>query len=73
MKESDDWAATLSRSYEQELQILTSKANNLKSTCEHIVRQREEEAKTAREALEICCAQIGMDETKIKVLFDKHR
>ena len=40
MKESDDRAANLSRSYKQELQILATKAANLKSTCEHIVRQR---------------------------------
>ena len=68
MKESDDRATKLNRNYEQELQILIAKANNLKSTCEHIVRQREQEAKVAREDLE-----IGMDETRIIALIAKHR
>ena len=73
MKESDDRAAKLNRSYDQELQILTSKSANLKSTCEHIVRQRQQEAQTTREELEIFRAQIGMDETRIKTLIAKHR
>ena len=73
MKESDDRATKLNRNYEQELQILIAKANNLKSTCEHIVRQRQQEAQTTREELEIFRAQIGMDETRIKTLIAKHR
>ena len=73
MKESDEREAQLRHNYEHELQILTTKAKGLQSTCEHIVRQREQEAKTTREELEICLAQIGMDETRIKALIDKHR
>ena len=68
MKESDETAAQLNHNYKQELQILTTKAKSLQSTCEHIVRQREQEAKVAREDLE-----IGMDETRIIALIAKHR
>ena len=73
MKESDDRGAKLNRNYEQELQILTAAINSLHSTCEHIIRQREQEAQAVREELEICRAQIGMDETRIKVLIVMHR
>ena len=47
MKESDDMDAKLSRNYEQELQILTTKAAGLKSTCEHIIRQCQQEAQVS--------------------------
>ena len=40
MKEEDDKAAQLSRSYEQELEIIKAKAASLQTTCEHIVCQR---------------------------------
>ena len=73
MKEVDDMAAQLSRSYEWELEILKAKAASLKATCEHIVRQRQQEAQAAKEELEVCRAQIGMGETRIKALFAMHR
>ena len=73
MKESNERAAQLSRNYEQELQILIAKAKSLQSTCEHIIRQSEQEAMAAMEYLRIYHAQTGMDETRIKALIGKHR
>ena len=68
IKESDERAAQLTKRYEQALELVTAKAQSAQSTCEHIVRQREQEAKVAREDLE-----IGMDETRIIALIAKHR
>mgnify|MGYP000173227332 CR=1 FL=1 len=44
MKESDERAAQLSRSYKRELEIIKAKVASLQSTCEHIVHQRQQEA-----------------------------
>ena len=72
MKESNERVAQLTKRYEQSLEIQTAKAKSTQSTCELIIRKCEDEAKTAREELELCRAQIGMEETRIKVLIDKH-
>ena len=73
MKEEDDRAAQLSRSYEQELKIIKAKAFSLQSTCEHIVRQRQQEVQIAREELEASRAQYEMGEIRIKALVAKNR
>ena len=73
MKEENDRATQLSHSYERELEILKANVVSLKSTCKHIIRQRQQEAKAAKEKLEVCRAQIGMGETINKALVTKHR
>ena len=73
MKESNEREAELNKKYGQAIELLTTKAKSTQSTCELIIRKCEDEAKTAREELELCRAQIGMDETRIKILIDKHR
>ena len=73
MKEADDRAAQLSRSYEQELKIIKAKAFSLQSTCEHIVRQRQQEVQIAREELEANHPQYEMGEIRIKALVAKNR
>ena len=73
MKESNEREAELNKKYGQAIELLTTKAKSTQSTCELIIRKCEDEAKTAREELELCRAQIGMEETRIKVLIDKHR
>ena len=42
------------------------------ASCELIIRKCEEDAKAAREELELCRAQIGLDGTRIKILIDKY-
>ena len=73
MKDADNKAAQLNRNYERELEILKANVVSLKSTCKHIIRQRQQEAKAAKEKLEVCRAQIGMGETRIKALVAKNR
>ena len=73
MKEADDMAAQLSRSYKWELEIIKTKATSLQSTCEHIVRQQHQEVQIAREELEASRAQYEMGETRIKTVVAKHR
>ena len=58
MKDADNKAAQLNRNYERELEILKEKAANLKSTCEHIVHQRQQEARVAKEELEVYRDQL---------------
>ena len=72
MKELDESVAQLTKRYEESLELITAKAKSTQSTCKLIIRKCEDEAKTAREELELCRAQIGMEETRIKVLIDKH-
>ena len=72
IKELDERASQLTKRYEQSLELVTTKAKNTQTTCELIVRKCEEDAKTARAELELCRAQIGIVETGIKILTDKH-
>ena len=44
MKEMEDRFAQLSRNYKRKLEEIKAWAANLQSTCEHIVRQRQQEA-----------------------------
>ena len=73
MKEADDRVAQLSRNYERKLEEIKAQVASLQSTCEHIVRQRQQEAYSAREELEVDRAQYEMDEIRIKALVTKHR
>ena len=72
-KESDETAAQLLKNYEQSIALVTAKAKDTQASCELIIRKCEEDAKAAREELELYQAEIGMDETRIKILIDKHR
>ena len=73
IKESVERAAQVTKNYEQSITLVTAKTKNTQATCELIVRKSEEDAKATRAELELCRAQIGMDETIIKILNDKHR
>ena len=53
MKEADDRAAQLSRNYERKLEEIKAKVSCLQSTCGHIMRQRQQEARSAREELQV--------------------
>ena len=73
MKEADDRVAQLSRNYERKLEEIKAQVASLQSTCEHIVRQRQQEAQITREELEANHPQYEMGETIIKALVAKHR
>ena len=73
MKEEDDRTAQVSRNYARKLEEITARAASLQSTCEHIVRQHQQEAQTAREELEFYRAQYESGETRIKASVAKHR
>ena len=72
IKESVERAAQVTKNYEQSITLVTAKTKNTQATCELIVRKSEEDAKATRAELELCRAQIGIVETGIKILTDKH-
>ena len=61
------------KSNEQALALANAKAKEDQDTLEHVVKQHQEKAKIAKEDLEANRAPIGMDDTCIKILIDRHR
>ena len=63
----------LTKHHEQTLAVANAKATDHQATLELLVSQYQENAKAAREELEAHRAQIGMDDTRIKILIDRYR
>ena len=72
-KEVEETLTQLTKHYEQTIALVTAKAKDNQATCELLVSKCQEDAKAAREELEAHRAQIGMDDTRIKILIDKYR
>ena len=72
-KEADKTAAHLTKHCEQTIALVTTKAKDNQDTCELLVSKCQEDAKAAREELEAHRAQVGIDDTRIKILIDKYR
>ena len=72
-KEVEETLTQLTKRHEQALALANAKAKEEQDTLELVVRQYQENAKIAREELEANRAQTGMDDTRIKILIDRHR
>ena len=72
-KEVEETLTQLTKRHEQALALANAKAKEEQDTLELIVKQYHENAKIAMEELEANRAQISMDDTRIKILIDRHR
>ena len=63
----DETVAQLTKQYEQTIALVTTKAKDNQATLELLVCKCQEDAKAAREEVEVHRASIGMDNTKIKI------
>ena len=63
----------LTKHYDQNIKLVTAKAKNNQASWELMAAKLQAEAKSAKEELEAVRAQPGMDETRIRVLIEKHR
>ena len=72
-KQSDKTTPQLLKNNEQSIALVTAKAKDTEANCELLLSKCEEDAKAAREELEFYRAQISIDETRIKILINKHR
>ena len=71
-KEVEETLTQLTKHHEQTLVLANAKSKEQQATLELLVSQYQENAKAAREELEAHQAQIGMDDTRIKILIDRH-
>ena len=71
-KEVEETLTQLTKRHEQTLALANAKAKEHQATLELLVSQYQENAKTAKEELEANRAQIGMDDTRIKILVEKY-
>ena len=74
-KEVEETLTQLTKRHAQALALAHAhaKAKEEQDTLERVVRQCQENAKIAREELEANRVQTGMDDTRIKILIDRHR
>ena len=71
-KEVEETLTQLTKHHEQTLVLANAKSKEQQATLELLVSQYQENAKTAKEELEANRAQIGMDDTRIKILVEKY-
>ena len=74
-KEVEETLTQLTKRHEQALALAlaNAKAKEEQDTLQLVVRQYQENAKIAKAELEANRAQPGMDDTRIKILIDRHR
>ena len=63
----------LTKHYEQTIMLVTAKAKNNQASWEFLSAKLQAEANSAKDELEANRAQPGMDDTRIRILIDKHR
>ena len=63
----------LTKCYEQAIQLVTVEAKNDKAIYALLNTQLQVEINDLKAALELGRAQLGMDETRIRLLIEKHR
>ena len=70
-KEVDETIAQLTKHYEQTIPLVTAKAKDNQATCELLVAKCQADAKVIKEEFEANRAQIGMDDTRFRILINK--
>ena len=72
-KEVEEATGQLTKHYEQTIKLVTAKAKNNQATWELLAAKLQAEVNSSKEELEAIRAQPGMDETRIRILIEKHR
>ena len=71
-REVEEATTQLTKHCEQTIALVTAKAKNNQATWELLIAKHQADAKSAKEELEANRSQPGMDDTRIRILIDKH-
>ena len=72
-KEIEETIAQLTKHYEQTIALVTAKAKDNQATWELLIAKYQADANIAKQEFEANRAQIGIDDTRIKILIERHR